>query len=408
MRYAQATGALALVLVLCGPGLAQVGTPDIRVVKVDVAEVRPKPSSSDHFYVTNRLKRGTTVEVVRELDGGWLEIKPPAGSFSWINTRFLEHIALNQPNYVVALEGTKVEVYMGSEVMTDRRPTVIGAYVQRGAQVTSMGKTMNSDSEGTWMRIEPPANEVRYLRATDVERQGSTTPGFQQASANGASTPAGPAGPLERSSAPSANIPPTPEQMWQQAVQAERAGNPAAAVPLYLRVADAAARTNPQLAMAARTRAADLQGGYRETSGGVAPQVLPPPPPSTIPGNAVRLNAPRSPDGTTTGISRSPVNDGDPNRGRSGSSALPQGYVSFTGKLVRAGRTLGPLWDRQALYRLESVQTGVRMPLTYVIAGRGVNLEPHVGRAVEVAGPGHYDGELRSNVLRAMQVVPQP
>src|SRR5438045_788902 len=87
MRHARAAGALWLVLVLYNPVSAGVA-PDYRVVNVDQAEVRARPSSVDaQVYVTNRLRRGTPVKVFGEEEGGWLKIAPPEGSFSWINTR---------------------------------------------------------------------------------------------------------------------------------------------------------------------------------------------------------------------------------------------------------------------------------------------------------------------------------
>ena len=82
----------------------------------------------------------------------------------------------------------------------------------------------------------------------------------------------------------------------------------------------------------------------------------------------------------------------------------PQGQVSFTGRLVRAGRAL----ENATAYRLESPRAGVWMPLTYVVAGPGVNLEGHVGSVVELWGTGHYRGDLRGNLLQAMTVIPQP
>ena len=45
----------------------------------------------------------TPVEVTAEKSGGWLEIRPPEGSLSYINTRFLRHMYTNQPNHVVTL-----------------------------------------------------------------------------------------------------------------------------------------------------------------------------------------------------------------------------------------------------------------------------------------------------------------
>jgi hypothetical protein len=89
-----------------------------------------------------------------------------------------------------------------------------------------------------------------------------------------------------------------------------------------------------------------------------------------------------------------------------GNGRLPAGYSSFTGKIVRAGPAFGNFWN-QTVYRLDSVADGMPRPLTYAISGPGVNLEAYLGRVVEVVGPGHYDGELRNNVLKATRVVPK-
>src|SRR5262245_52739686 len=56
--------------------------------------VRAKPSQAPDVYATNRLSQGAVVEVVgdRDLPEGWYAIKPPAGSFSWVNARFLQRL----------------------------------------------------------------------------------------------------------------------------------------------------------------------------------------------------------------------------------------------------------------------------------------------------------------------------
>src|SRR5262249_26298006 len=135
MRSTSLLGAVTLALAAAGAAGAQ-GPRDLRTVTLPEAEVRSGPSDSPQFYVTNRLRAGTPVEVLQELDGGWLKVRPPEGSFSWVNTRFLEHIVPHQPNYVVAAEGVDVPVFIGSEVVKGR--TVVGAKLKRGAQVTSI------------------------------------------------------------------------------------------------------------------------------------------------------------------------------------------------------------------------------------------------------------------------------
>ena len=60
------------------------------VILLPSAEVRSGPS--DKFYPTSKLLKGDHVTVLREAKDaqGWLEIKPPTGSFSWIKAKYVQ------------------------------------------------------------------------------------------------------------------------------------------------------------------------------------------------------------------------------------------------------------------------------------------------------------------------------
>lgn len=141
----------------------------VATVKVPEAEVRSGAGASDQLYSTNRLHKGDKVEVVRELEGGWLAIKPPAGSFSWINARFVQPLdAAKKTWVVVAHPEARVPLLLGSNIRTTK-PTVEGVSVVRGTQLRSVGP-MKSADDGRWLPVEPPPAEVRYLRAEAVTR----------------------------------------------------------------------------------------------------------------------------------------------------------------------------------------------------------------------------------------------
>ncbi len=396
MRHARAGSVPWLVLLLCAvassagsdghvvqAGGAGPAPADVRVVKVDGALVRS--GASDKFYPTNRLERGDAVEVVGEVDGGWLKIKPPAGSYSWINTHFLEHITLEQPNHVVTLQGANVPVYIGTALVDDHRPTVVGARLEPGAQVTNIGP-MKRDADGTWMKIEPPPTEHRYIRASDVERH--STPAGQILLTGGTA----PAGPLAPSTAPSANVL-TPGQLYNQAITADRQGKIDDAVALYAQLAVLVNRSNPKLAAESLARANWLKSGQHQ----------PPPPPMTAaapvqvrpPTSVARETAPA----TTTSTFR--ARDAGPAPAPVASRRQPPpGVSSFRGRLERAGRVL----ESSRTYRVELFARGT---ITYVVPVPGINLEPYVGRVVEVWGTGVYNGELRANLLHVHQVFPE-
>src|SRR4051794_24579857 len=164
MRHAPA-GGIVLLFLLTPLGFAG----ERYVVKQNLTEVRAEAGDKAENYVTNRLHKGDVVEVVEAgRSDGWLLIKPPPGSTSWINTRFLAEVGPKNPIEVVAFEDG-APVFPGPADATDRRPGVIGARLKKGHLVSRRGRMLASD-DGHWMEIESPESEARYVRADAVER----------------------------------------------------------------------------------------------------------------------------------------------------------------------------------------------------------------------------------------------
>src|SRR5262249_54039150 len=125
-----------LTLIAGGNARAADPPPDVRTVVQDGALVRCKPGDGPQVYATNHLRKGVTVQVLRDLPDGWLEIVPPQGSFSWINRRFVEQVNPSQPTlWAITHPDGRVPVLVGSELIKDHRPTVEGTRLQRGTQV---------------------------------------------------------------------------------------------------------------------------------------------------------------------------------------------------------------------------------------------------------------------------------
>ena len=212
MTATRILGTMSLVLALSASAYAQQQPTSYTVrVIVDEAEVRSKPTDSQEAYPTNKLRKGDIVEVVEEPAGHYLGIKPPQGSHSWINKHFVQKIN-NQQWVVESIGGAAVLV--GSSIKKEK-PTVEGAKIDRGAQVTVMGPEFTapaSDGGFIWLPIMPPPSEIRYVKTADVARM--TTP-VQTTSA----TPPGGTQPLPRQPQP-ANADP----LFLQAQEAEQAG----------------------------------------------------------------------------------------------------------------------------------------------------------------------------------------
>jgi hypothetical protein len=368
---------LSFTLLILTGGFASAGQ-DIRFVISEVAEVRSKNSDNPEFYVTNRLPKGTRVEVTAEEPGGWLAIKAPQGSFSYINTRFIKSLDPNGPFRVCNLPGVKVPVFVGSEVLTSR-PTVAGCTLEQGAQLYSIGRTVN-DQDGTWLQIRPPDRERRYIRAAFVAKVAPD--GF----AHSTFSPTG--GKLVASTAPSANPGSSPGDLVRRAREAELAGQTAEAIKLYTQAGTDTATTHPAFSAQSLRYAQWLQDELRRK-----------PPAVTVARTSatVALGAPAAPGATAAVSVPAPstfVSTPNMPSPRVGNAQ----WLSYRGVLRRSGHsTVGV-----QLYTLDDPLT--LAPLIEVRPVRGVNLDAYLTHTVTLSGWTYYRGDLRRNFMQASQV----
>src|SRR5262245_50465674 len=84
---------LGAILLACAaaPLLAADDFPYTAYVAAGGAEVVAGPGQ--RYYATEHLPSGTPVEVYREEASGWLAIRPPEASFSWVPAKFIERSA---------------------------------------------------------------------------------------------------------------------------------------------------------------------------------------------------------------------------------------------------------------------------------------------------------------------------
>jgi hypothetical protein len=394
MRSALLLGGVLLLVAVQAPAAPEPPRPtplassDIRYVIHDV-EVRAGPS--EQFYATNLLRRGDKVEVLHEAEG-WLVIRPPEGSFSWIDTRYLQNVVPRQPNYVVTPTGAAVPVFIGSAIFRGQ-PTKEGARLQRGTQVRSIGPAQRSpDGRSDWMPIESPAAENRYLPAAMVIKQppAQTLPMVRT---SGMVSPGSlPAPPLN------------PDLLWRQAMQAESERRLADAIRLYEAAGEANRTVNPERSIAAYERARVLQTG-RPSAAAASAFV-----PARTDADTGGLRIPAAP------VVAAPTGW---NAAQPATPAVPAAAPAVSGRLdphalpASAWQTgiYGPGWSPSGFLRrgyrvVEGERTyvledGRGRPLYYVLPQPGLDLEPHVGHSVELYGSLVYRGELRTWLLTA-------
>ncbi len=136
-------------------------------VLTDNVEVVAGPGH--RFYATDRLARGTPVEIYREEASGWLAIRPPEGSFSWIPAEFVERLEDDQLGRMKESAGA----WIGTSVEH------VGEHQQQvtlkaGELVQIIGEKKTAAKEGekrAWLKISPPAGEYRWVHLRDVSRQ---------------------------------------------------------------------------------------------------------------------------------------------------------------------------------------------------------------------------------------------
>ncbi len=133
-------------------------------VSIDAAYVRSGPGK--HYYPSDKLVRGDAVEVYREDPGGWLAIRPPRGSFSWVPASQLQPTKHN----LAIVIGDRVASHVGSKL--DESHDVVQVRLERGEAVEIVAAeplTIDGQQE-LWCKISPPSGEFRWIYGKFVDR----------------------------------------------------------------------------------------------------------------------------------------------------------------------------------------------------------------------------------------------
>jgi hypothetical protein len=139
-------------------------------VAVDGAEVVSGPGH--RFYATDRLSRGVKIEIYREEASGWLAIRPPAGSFSWIDAQFVDR-GEDDDALGTVTEPTPAWIGTTAERVSEHRQHVT-LKADEVVRILGEKQVETEDGEQTWLKIAPPAGEFRWIHLRDVSRQRST------------------------------------------------------------------------------------------------------------------------------------------------------------------------------------------------------------------------------------------
>jgi uncharacterized protein YgiM (DUF1202 family) len=154
--------ALACALSVCARAdvAAAESSPYQARVIVGAAPVQSGPG--ENFYPTDTLSQGDTVEVYREKPGGWLAIRPPVGSFSWVAERDL----IVKDGGLAEVVKDNVTSRIGSRLSDKHNAAQVR--LKKGEGVEVLGEETISGEK--WYKIAPPAGEFRWIQASVIQR----------------------------------------------------------------------------------------------------------------------------------------------------------------------------------------------------------------------------------------------
>lgn len=190
----RASGVVVLVLLVAaacafahrrGEASEPVGSLPARV-HVAAGQTYLRAGPSDDFYPTDRLTRGDVVEVWDFDASGYAAVRPVEGSFSWIRSDDLQLLdaaaddgdgpetATGNRNVGVILHDGVVS-RIGSQLNPCRHAAQVRLEAGERVAVIDSVTVNQGRYPGTWMRIEPPAGEFRWVWAADL----SLPPGLE-------------------------------------------------------------------------------------------------------------------------------------------------------------------------------------------------------------------------------------
>lgn len=154
---------------------------DLLPVTVPVAgsQAYLRAGPGDDFYPTERLERGTPLEVWAIDGSGYCAVRPVEGSFSWLRAGDVKREADDRhltPHVerapargvgVVVTDGAVARI--GSQLNDLRHVTQVALEAGERVRIIEDVRIAEGRHAGHWFRIEPPSGEFRWARVDDLD-----------------------------------------------------------------------------------------------------------------------------------------------------------------------------------------------------------------------------------------------
>ena len=141
----------------------EVLTPREAVVSVKNGLLRSGPD--EKYYPTRILETGELLEVYRVIDNQWYGVRPPRGSFSWVDARFVQLLGNGDVGMVVQ---DNVHARIGSELGNMCGATNV--WLNKGDRIAIYERVDTPSDHETpiWYKIAPPAGEFRWVHKDHI------------------------------------------------------------------------------------------------------------------------------------------------------------------------------------------------------------------------------------------------
>jgi len=137
---------------------------------VNSEDVYIRSGPGKNYYPTDKLAKGQPVEIYRHDPGGWYAIRPPEGSFSWVQADCLKP----QGERLAVVEKDRAMCFVGTRFSSAR--DVHQVRLDKGEQVEILDvKQIGEGTEAqSWCQIAPPSGEFRWVFGKFVDREPPT------------------------------------------------------------------------------------------------------------------------------------------------------------------------------------------------------------------------------------------
>jgi uncharacterized protein YraI len=155
----------AAAVISAAPARAAEQFPYTAYATSDDIYVRSGPGKN--YYPTEKLTKGTPVEIYRHDPGGWYAIRPPEGSFSWVPAEALKPTG----NGLAVVVKDRTSCFVGTSFSSARDVHQVRLDKGEEVEILDIKQVGEGQNVQNWCQIAPPAGEFRWVFGKYVSRE---------------------------------------------------------------------------------------------------------------------------------------------------------------------------------------------------------------------------------------------